>query len=854
MPKHFNRFSQCRNARRAVLIGALFMASPTASLAAAPTSHSASAHDDEVTDVVVLGSRRGQRSMVAAAVPVDVISLSEVRHQGDRNLLDVLASSTPSLNVGREAISDAATLVRPFSLRGLPSDSTLVLVNGKRQHRGAVIGEFVAGVQRGAQGVDLYALPGIALARVELLRDGASAQYGSDAIAGVINLILADQPAARELAMQWGRYYRGDGAIADLGAQVGFALGANGGMTLSAEWRDGRPTSRGIQDPAAIALIAAGIPEVPQPVVTWGNPRSRNDYKLVANGHVGVGAGEAYLFGNYAQRDVDGSFFYRNPLARTGVYSNDGGQTLLVGDLTPTDSAACPVVPIVGGKPDAAGLAALAGDPNCFAFNERYPGGFTPRFGGTVEDYSLVAGVRGEFANDWRYDLSGSVGRNAIVLGINNTVNASMGPASPANFRLGSQVQRERLLNLDLHHSLEIGWRSPLSVAFGLQQHQESFRIIAGDPASYAPGPLALQGFSVGSNGFQGFPAAIASVSQRHSHAAYLDLEGNPSDAWLVAAAVRGEKFSDFGEAFTAKGSSRFEFTPGWAVRGSVGTGFRAPTGGQNSLQRSSTSFAGGKLVENLVLPPTNPVARALGSRPLQAERSRHLGFGLVGELGPATLTLDAFRIAIRDRLVLTQHLVGDAERAVLLEQGLVEAATINSVQFFSNEVDTTTRGLDLVVNLPLQNQLGSGALTLAQNFTHTRVTRRGSALTPLLAQEIERAEPRQRTTLTATQTAGDWSVTLRVNHYGSYTELLFTDESLLFVSPAATVVDAELAYAAPHGLQLVLGAKNLFDRYPAENPYGRQPGFLGAIYPLTSPFGYNGGFAYLRLEWSSRH
>ena len=809
--------------------------------------------DTEITEVVVLGSRRSQRTVAEAAVPVDVISASEVGHQGDRNLLDVLASSAPSFNVSREAINDTATMVRPFSLRGLPSDSTLVLVNGKRQHRGAVIGEFVSGVQRGAQGVDLYALPGIALAQVELLRDGSSAQYGSDAIAGVINLVLADNPTARKVDLQWGRYYRGDGAIATLSTQLGFALGAEGGLTLSAEWRDARPTSRGLQDPAAAALTAAGLPGVPNPAVVWGSPRGNDDYKLVANGHVAVDSAEAYLFGNYASRAVDGSFFYRNPIRRTGVFSNDGGQTLLVGDLTPTDGVTCPAVPIVGGKPEAAALAAVASNPACFVFNQRYPGGFTPRFGGTVEDYSAVAGIRGEFANGWRYDLSGSVGQNGIKLGISNTVNASMGPASPADFQLGQQVQREELLNLDLHHDLEIGWQGPLSVAFGLQQHNESFRIVAGEPASYTRGPLALQGFSAGSNGFQGFSPDTAGITRRRSHGAYLDLEGNPTETLLVAAAVRGEKFSDFGQAFTAKGSGRFEFTPGWAVRGSLGTGFRAPTVGQTALRRTSTSFAGGQLVENLVLPPTNPVASLLGGSPLQPERSRHLGFGLVGEIGAATLTLDAFRIAIRDRLAFTQRLVSDDERSRLVQLGIADASTISSVQFFSNEVDTTTRGLDFVLNLPTQNRLGRGSLTLAQNFTSTRVTRRGSALTPLLALEIERAEPRQRTTLTAVQSAGDFTFTLRANHYGKYTELLFTDESLLFESPSSTVVDAEVSYAAPKGVNVVLGAKNLFNRYPAENPFGRQPGFLGAIYPLTSPFGYNGGFAYLRLEWSPR-
>ncbi len=819
--------------------------------AASPVS---TAPDDDLPELLALGSRRAERSSTDAAVPVEVVGQDELRHQGDRNLLDVLASSVPSFNVGREAINDAATLVRPFSLRGLPSDSTLVLVNGKRQHRGAVIGEFVAGIQRGAQGVDLYAIPGIALARVELLRDGSSAQYGSDAIAGVVNLVLADEPDTQHLELQGARYYRGDGLTADIGARFGLPLGRDGGLTLSAEWRDGHSTSRGIQDPAAASLIAAGVQGVPVPVVDWGSPRSRNDYKLAANGRLGLGEREAYWFGNYARRDVDGSFFYRNPLTRTGVFSNDGGQTLLVGDLTPGDARACSPVAVTGGRPDPAGLLALAADPACFAFNERYPGGFTPRFGGQVNDHALVAGLRGRLGTVWQFDLSGSVGSNGIDLGLRNTVNASMGPDSPSAFRLGSQVQRERLFNLDLRRDLDVGWKTPLSLAFGFQHHQESFRIDAGEPASYLPGPLALQGFSVGSNGFQGFAADIAGVTGRDSRAAYLDLEGNPTQALLLAAAVRGEDFSDFGQSLTAKFSGRFEFTSGWALRGSVGTGFRAPTVGQSALRRTSTSFAGGKLVENLVLPAANPVARYLGSSLLEPERSQQFGLGLVGKTGPFTLTLDGFRIRVRDRLALTQHLVGEAERADLLRLGFADAATISSVQFFANEVDTTTQGLDLVADWSVQGRFGRSALTLAQNFTHTHVDRRGTALTPILALEIERAEPRHRTTLTAAQTAGRWSATLRANYYGAFTELLFTDESLVFESPGATVVDAELAFAAPGGIKVMLGAKNLLDRYPAENPFGRQPGYLGAIYPLTSPFGYNGGLAYLRLEWTGSH
>ncbi|MCY3730366.1 MAG: TonB-dependent receptor plug domain-containing protein, partial [Rhodospirillaceae bacterium] len=292
-------------------------------------------------EVAVIGTRRGAQSTERLAVPVDVLDAERLGGQGD--MLDVLTARMPSYNVNREAITGAATLMRPANLRGLPAGSTLVLVNGKRRHRGAVISEFASGVNKGAQGVDLVPLIPIALQRVEILRDGASAQYGSDAIAGVMNFVLEDDPDVRRLQLQYGSTYVGDGDQLSASGAFGTRLGSDGFVTVSMELKDSEPTSRGSQDPQATRLIDNGYTGVADPVVIWGAPEVKNDFKVILNGAVEAGIGELYGFGGWSGREVDGSFFYRNPNGRRGVFLG-ADANLLVADLTPEDDAACRTV------------------------------------------------------------------------------------------------------------------------------------------------------------------------------------------------------------------------------------------------------------------------------------------------------------------------------------------------------------------------------------------------------------------------------------------------------------------------------------------------------------------------------
>ena len=457
------------------------------------------AEGEILEEVGVVGTRRGVDSTQDLAVPLDVLDAERLAGPGD--LLDMLTARVPSYNVNREPISDAVTLVRPANLRGLPADSTLVLVNGKRRHRGAAIGEFVSGINQGAQGVDLVPLIPIALQRVEILRDGASAQYGSGAIAGVMNFVLEDDPDVRRLQLQYGSTYVGDGDQLTAAGAFGTRLGSDGFVTVSMELKDSEPTSRGSQDPQATRLIDNGYTGVADPVVIWGAPEVKNDFKVILNGAVEAGIGELYGFGGWSAREVDGSFFYRNPNGRRGVFLG-ADANLLVADLTPEDDAACRTVPIIEGLAVREALDAVIDDPNCFVYNEWFPGGFTPRFGGEVSDAFLTGGWRGA-RGELAYDFSVSAGRNEVAYRIRNTVNASYGPNSPTAFDPGAQINFERLVNADFVLPVAIGAASDLNVAFGAQYHEEFFEIVAGDTESWAPGGFENQGFSVGSNGFR---------------------------------------------------------------------------------------------------------------------------------------------------------------------------------------------------------------------------------------------------------------------------------------------------------------------------------------------------------------
>ena len=534
--------------------------------------------------VVVVGSRARPRSVTESPVPIDAIPFENVVRQGATTLDYQLRTLIPSFNVATHPISDAATLVRPASLRNLAHDHTLVLVNGKRRHRSSVVAWF-AGVTDGAQGPDISTIPSIALRQVEVLRDGASAQYGSDAIAGVMNFLLKNAREGGSLELNTGTYRAGDGDAYNVAGNVGLPLGETGFANLSFEYGAADPTDRSVQRADAAALIAAGNTAVADPAQIWGNPTIEDELKLFGNfGHELVNGVELYGHANYASKKVTEGFYFRNPNTRANIYSLDGGDTLLIGDVLAargSGSANCPTVAIADNVPDQAALAQVFADPDCFSFQEIAPGGFTPRFGGIVTDMSAVGGVRRSMANGLTWDASASYGAHESDFFFNNTVNASLGPETPRDFDPGLYRQEDVNLNFDLSYAVT----EALNVASGVEWRDERFTVGAGGRPSWEVGPFAAQGFVPASNGFPGFADYTAGTWSRSNVAVYGDVElRDPLDArWTVSGAVRFEHFDIFGATTNGKLSARYGLSDAVSVRGGVSTGFRAPTPGQQN-------------------------------------------------------------------------------------------------------------------------------------------------------------------------------------------------------------------------------------------------------------------------------
>ena len=481
-------------------------------------------------------------------------------------------------------------------------------------------------------------------------------------------------------------------------------LGENGFANLSFEYGNSDPTDRSVQRADATALIAAGNPAVRNPAQVWGSPEERNNAKFFGNfGKLINDSTQLYAHTNYASRKVTGGFFFRNPNTRAAVFSGDGGQTLLIGDALDAEdgvldgSAGCPAVPIVDNVPDQDALGRVFADPNCFSFQEIFPGGFTPNFGGFYVDNSIVGGARGQFAGGLNWDLSASVGTSEVDFFISNTVNASLGPDTPTEFSPGLYRQEDVSLNFDIAYEAS----EFIHFAAGTEFRNEGFTIEQGQAESWQFGPYAAQGFSAASNGFPGFsPIAVGSWDRRNS-AVYADIElSDIDDRFIVGGALRFERFTDFGNTLNWKTAARVELADGFALRASTSTGFRAPTPGQQNAFNVSTQFdpTTGELVNRGTIPSNSRVAALRGGTGLQPETSLNFTAGAIAEGDRFTLTSDFFRIAISDRLALSQNFnLNQTEVADLIAQGVTSAGNLRSFRFFINDFDTVTQGVDIV-------------------------------------------------------------------------------------------------------------------------------------------------------------
>jgi len=702
--------------------------------------------EEAIEEIITIGTRREARSAADTVAPVDVISANDILDQASTDISDLIRTVVPSYQVNTQPISDAATIVRPANLRGLSPDNTLVLLNGKRRHRSAVISFLGGGISDGAHGPDIGVFPALGLKQVEVLRDGASSQYGADAIAGVINFQLRDDREGGKIEVKYGSTYDGDGDNIKIGANLGFPLGEEGFLNVTGEFGEADGTFRSVQRDDALALIAAGNTAVASSAVNtitgdtvqyWGQPDVEDDIKLFFNSAFKIAEGvEGYAFGNYADRTVTGGFFFRNPTDRSGVFTgpnvdpvtgaassaDNAVPSVLVGDLSVDTAGDCPAgIPLPNGRnglTDPTVLAQVNADANCFSFLELFPGGFTPRFGGDSSDQSLVLGVRGELNNGLRYDVSYTYGENEAAFFISNTINASLGPNTPTSFRPGTYIQTDNNFNIDLNYSLPIeGFASDLNIAGGFEYRDENFEIIPGDAASFALGPLAApssafptgQGFASSSNGFGGF--AVPVDESQDNTALYLDLEADVTDGVTLQAAVRYEDFNTFGDTTNFKLGSLFRLTDTTVLRATYSTGFHAPTTGQANVTNVTTAFVGGVLSDQGTLPLSSAAGQFVNAQlgnpfSLGPEDATNISLGLGFEIGSASFTIDYFNIEVDDRIAISDQqdfqglLAGVAgQNGVALAPGattgqilntLGSAGVLNTADFIGSE-DLTT-------------------------------------------------------------------------------------------------------------------------------------------------------------------
>jgi iron complex outermembrane receptor protein len=818
----------------------------TAALLAAPAHAQVTAPDEDadatLPDIIVTGTRVADRSVLDTAVPVDVISAETLQTLGVSEITQGLSVSLPSMNFPRPGLTDGTDTVRPVTLRGLSPDQTLVLVNGKRRHSAALV-NVNQSIGRGAAAVDLNTIPNAMLRSIEVLRDGASAQYGSDAIAGVVNLRLRENRDGGDVSVTYGwressyETLRGplpagatwsappvierdvsDGETLTASLWKGLPLGDAGFLTVALEYKDQNHTERGGYDFRQQYPLVGGAfdpreADFDRFNAWYGEPDVEQVTAFVNAGYELAGGASLYGWASYQDRSAVSGGFFRRALDDRNVI-------------------------------------------------QIYPSGFLPLIAPDVTDLAAGGGVRWTLG-EWSMDSSLVYGRNEMEFTIRDTLNRSLGPASPTQFDAGGFDYDQVVLNFSGVRTLDVGaLSSPLNIAVGVEARREGYGIFAGEPDSYRNGGVLLPNGTPTASGAQVFPGfRPADVTDEHREAigAYLDLEANVTEQFLASVALRGEHYSDFGENLSGKLSLRYDFTPAFALRGSVQNGFRAPSLQQQFFRTTSTNFINGVPFDIVTFPVNDPVAIALGAKPLEAEESLNFSIGTVMRFGGLTLTVDAYRIDIDDRIVLSENLTQANVRAYLTSQGFAGAG---GGRFFINGVDTETQGVDIVANYPLA--LGSAGrldLTFGANFNSTEVTRVPttaplSALTPppplfdrINVLTFEQGEPSDKQSLSAAWSRNAFGATVRATRYGSVLTPA-TTPALDFLDGDAILVDLEARYAFGSRLKLAVGADNVLDQYP--DPYPPSINTTGnQSFPNYAAFGRSGRFVYGRVSYA---
>ena len=901
------RINASRRSRKVVLAAtvaslAIFLADPAlAQTAAADKDTSAS---DNADSIVVIGTRRTDRTVADSASPVDVVGADELNNSPAANMIDVVKNIVPSFFVGQNSISDASTFVRAPSLRGLPADEILVMLNGKRYNRSALVQVYTGGdtaLSFGSQGSDISAIPAIAIKSLQVLRDGATAQYGSDAIGGVLNYGLRED-AGFEVQARYGQYFdKGDGKSYQISGNVGFKLGDRGFVNLSGEYDDDGGTSRGAQRPVAVNFAAnplnsslvSQLPNYPGPVQIWGSSPSHG-YKLLLNSAFEVtDNSKLYLFVNVAHSSANESFNYRSPVASTAPLAVNNGTGVAAtktpganSSFGPIYTTACPA----GNATCPAGgwvKSNIAGTQGIFLFNTVYPAGFTPRFIGVTDEAYGTLGYKGHTDSGFTYDLSGSLSRNTLDLSMNHSLNASFGAASVHEFHFGKLIQKELDGNLDLTYPIDAGFASPLTLSGGLEYRRETYQQTAGDVQSYAAGPYAVQSLyretapgvyvfdstvtkNPGASGYGGTSPASAGSFSQTSYGAYAGLEGDLTSHLSMGIAARYEHYTSFGDAFVTKLNGIWHISDTFALRGTVGTGFHAPSPGQNNDEILTTTFVAGNQVQVGTYPVTSAIAQYFGAVSLKPEKSTNYGAGFVfNPTSAMTLTVDWYSIKVTDRIGVSQNF-NVTQANINAQPALLAVGVGGAVNYFTNGFSTRTSGVDVVGTY--RTELGGGKLnlTLAYNYNKSKVLPgfNAAVISQSTIYDIGHLAPAHRANFTANWQSGPFQLNLAERYYGAWGDA--NDYPINNATNTGTnfgvgqtfglefTTDLDVSYTFAEKVTLTVGANNLFNTYPDKiapslaNPIYASTGSLdnGSIYPRSGgPFGINGGLWYVRIK-----
>ncbi|MEY3832807.1 MAG: hypothetical protein RLZZ130_285 [Pseudomonadota bacterium] len=851
---------------------ALFVAAANPAFAQQDTSTQAAEAEEAtgINAIIVTGTRRTDRTVADSTVPVDVISGEALLNSGTTETNKLLNQLVPSFNFPQPSLTDGTDSLRPATLRGLAPDQVLVLVNGKRRHQSALV-NLNGSVGRGSTAVDLNTIPPLAIERLEVLRDGAASQYGSDAIAGVINIQLKKGIGGRAQAT-FGKYItemedvgqvdtvslttgltdnplitytgedrkRRDGDTYTLASNFGLPLGDNGYVNLTAEYKDRSPTNR-------------SGPDIRRNYFNAGDPREATfnryahrygdgvsqDLNFFVNGGIEFSdSAEFYTFGSYGIRKGNGAGFYRRSA-----------------DVRNRDWAA-----------------------STTTFVPIYADGFLPLIASEIVDISAAAGLRGAMSG-WDYDLSVVYGSNRLDYNIENTVNTSLGgTVSAREFDAGGLRSGQTSINLDMRRDLDIGIGQNVSLAVGGEYRNESYKIVPGELQSYVNGPFSAAPFNAagGAQVFPGFRPANATDVSRDSFAGYIELDADLSDSLTMQLAGRYEHFSDFGDTINGKAAARYEIVDGVALRGSISTGFRAPSLAQQSFATTSTNNVGGVLIEIGTFPVSSPVAVALGAQPLTPEKSVNIGGGVTfTPISGLSITADYYNIKINDRITLTENLQGTDVLALLTSAGVTG---VSSARFFINGIDTRTTGLDIVASYRVPEfGLGKFRVSVGYNLNNTKITDRrvfsGFTAQRLFARQesyrLTDGQPKNKLNATLDWDYNNLGMTLRTNRYGevflpSGFSTAANNSNIaigpgivpgdIFLSPK-WITDLEFRFKPVESVSVAFGANNVLDVYPDRLPFGTVDGvsygFNNSFLPYSSqsPFGFSGRFLYGRVS-----